>query len=373
MSSPTPSELRGLFGPIDAERPSGESLEYDPMFVAMERAASGREEQQYGETVIEEEPPRWVAVRELATALSRRTHDLRVGVYLAESVIEFEGLSGFTQCLEMLGTWLRNEWETVHPTLDADDDRDPTLRVNTLTRLTDSRRILRRLRALELTEVRGLGTVTIGALADLSDMTTADTEEAKATEAAVSGGPVEPLLAAATSLRRALRSVNALDHAIAERVGVARSVEFAPLTRLLKTAIGPLGDRLQRRGARVENSSTETRPQDSPTVEARRPLAFSGSTGDGLDSLEKCDMEVPPRTSSKSPREWAIDSRHDVSAALDRLCEYFAEHEPSSPIPLLLGRAKRLVPMGFLEILQELGPDFLSQAQRLQGSATANR
>jgi type VI secretion system protein ImpA len=85
-------------------------------------------------------------------------------------------------------------------------------------------------------------------------------------------------------------------------------------------------------------------------------------------SLDQPD-ESQSSTVGVSPRDWQIASRDDVTSALDRLCGYFAQYEPSSPIPLLLARAKRLVPMTFLEILQELGPDVLTQAQRLQGEA----
>lgn len=366
MSTITLPDLRGLLGPINDKHPSGEALEYDTQFVAMERAASGREEQQFGQTVIEEQPPQWETVRELATGLAQRTHDLRVGVYLAESILETEGLSGFTQCLQLLATWLRNEWETVHPQLDPDDQHDPTLRINTLTRLTDARRVLQRLRAIPLAEVRGLGTVTIGGLAILSDPKKADSEAFKATEATVSEGPIEPVVEASAALRRTLEAVRDLDRAVSERVGVARSVEFDPLVKVLKQAIGPLTERLQRRGVRTDNPASEARPTE------RSVPAPTKSTIASVP-LENRVVERTPAASSSSSGDSSIRSREEVTAALDRICEYFARYEPSSPIPMLLGRAKRLVPMSFLEILQELGPDFLAQAQRQQSSAAVSR
>lgn len=332
----------------------------------MERAASGREEQQFGQTVIEEQPPQWETVRDLATELSKQTHDLRVGVHLAESIIEAEGLTGFTQCLELLAAWVRDEWETVHPQLDADDHHDPTLRINTLTRLTDARRVLKRLRAVPLTEVRGLGTITMGALAILSDPKKAESEAFKATEAAVTGGPIEPLLAASAALKGTLEAVRDLDRAVAERVGVVRSVEFDPLVKVLKQAISPLTERLQRRGMRLDNPGSEARPAERTVPAPTKPTITSVP-------LEKPVVEPTPSAFCASPRDWSIQSREDVAAALDRICDYFARYEPSSPIPLLLGRAKRLVPMSFLEILQELGPDFLAQAQRQQSSAAVSR
>jgi type VI secretion system protein ImpA len=64
----------------------------------------------------------------------------------------------------------------------------------------------------------------------------------------------------------------------------------------------------------------------------------------------------------------AINNRNDVIRALDLICDYYRLQEPSSPIPLLLRRAKLLVKKDFLEILQELAPDGLAQAQALRGS-----
>jgi len=62
-----------------------------------------------------------------------------------------------------------------------------------------------------------------------------------------------------------------------------------------------------------------------------------------------------------------IRSREDVVRVLDRLSEYFRKNEPSSPVPLLLQRAKRLVSKDFMEILRDLTPDGVSQAEKLGG------
>ncbi|MES9860390.1 MAG: hypothetical protein ABW138_06030, partial [Candidatus Thiodiazotropha sp. 4PDIVS1] len=51
-----------------------------------------------------------------------------------------------------------------------------------------------------------------------------------------------------------------------------------------------------------------------------------------------------------------ISSRDDVIKTLERITQYYEKNEPSSPIPLLLDRAKRLVKMDFYEIVQDLAP-----------------
>ena len=64
----------------------------------------------------------------------------------------------------------------------------------------------------------------------------------------------------------------------------------------------------------------------------------------------------------------AINSRADVIRVLDKICEYYAVQEPSSPIPLLLRRSQRLVEKSFLEILEDMVPDGLKQAKIVSGS-----
>jgi type VI secretion system protein ImpA len=56
-----------------------------------------------------------------------------------------------------------------------------------------------------------------------------------------------------------------------------------------------------------------------------------------------------------------------VVRALERISAYYAKHEPSSPIPLLVERCKRLVTMGFLDIIRELAPDGVRQIETLSG------
>ena len=63
-----------------------------------------------------------------------------------------------------------------------------------------------------------------------------------------------------------------------------------------------------------------------------------------------------------------IRTREDVLAALDRILKYYNRYEPSSPLPLLLRRAKRLATKSFMEIMKDLTPDSIPQLQQLAGS-----
>jgi len=59
----------------------------------------------------------------------------------------------------------------------------------------------------------------------------------------------------------------------------------------------------------------------------------------------------------------APESRQDAIRALDAAAEFFRRNEPSSPIPMFLERAKRLVSKDFLEVLADIAPDAVAQAR----------
>jgi type VI secretion system protein ImpA len=53
---------------------------------------------------------------------------------------------------------------------------------------------------------------------------------------------------------------------------------------------------------------------------------------------------------------------------LDKLCDYFDRNEPSSPVPILLRRAKRLINKSFMDIVRDMASNGVSQVELLRGS-----
>ncbi len=62
-----------------------------------------------------------------------------------------------------------------------------------------------------------------------------------------------------------------------------------------------------------------------------------------------------------------IRSREDVLNLLQKICQYYERIEPSSPVPLILKRAARLAEMDFMQIMQDLSPDAISQIRIITG------
>ncbi len=61
-------------------------------------------------------------------------------------------------------------------------------------------------------------------------------------------------------------------------------------------------------------------------------------------------------------RPGRVDSREDVIAAIDSIADYYRRREPSSPVPLVLQRARQWVALDFLAILEDIVPDSVSAA-----------
>ena len=62
-----------------------------------------------------------------------------------------------------------------------------------------------------------------------------------------------------------------------------------------------------------------------------------------------------------------IQTREDVIAWLDRMCDFYRRTEPSSPVPILLQRARSLVNKSFMEVIRDLVPDALEQVKTYSG------
>jgi type VI secretion system protein ImpA len=56
-----------------------------------------------------------------------------------------------------------------------------------------------------------------------------------------------------------------------------------------------------------------------------------------------------------------------VIGLLDRICQWYRTNEPSSPVPILLERAKQMVSRDFIELLMELAPDGAPQFRNVAG------
>lgn len=339
-------DIDAILKGISPDAPCGDDLEYDAAFIALEQKAKETPEIQIGDKiVVPYQPPNWKEVRQDVLELLGRTIDLRLLLLLVRANLSLEGLSGLAEALTLLKSSIESYWDSIHPQLDPDDDNDPTLRVNILEGLCDSESILRTISTIPLVESRAMGRFSLRhiqiANGKLTPPAGEEIPQLSTIRAAFSDADPERLQETREALESGLRNVKEIERLVTEQVGSEASPTLAPLQTVLKEAL----------------HSFEEFTGHLESVESV-PAASE-------ESVQTTDKAV---VSSQSPSALGgVTNRQEVIRALDLICEYYAKHEPSSPVPLLARRAKRLVTMDFMAIMNDLAPDGLSQVELIKG------
>lgn len=340
-----------LLAEISPDAPCGPDMSYDTGYLEVLRLAEGTPEQQIGETVKPAEEPNWREVRDKVVDLLGQTRDLRLIVLAGAATLELEGIPGLASALDLLRRTLEQYWETVHPRLDPDDDNDPLERVNIIASIAappetfgDTLRFRRRLREAPLCNSRQLGRYSLRDIAIANGEAPAPGGDGQTPvamsviDAAFEDTPVEELQAQADAAARAAEHVRNIEATLDQLIGASRAPDLEGLRRDLGEVCSCLNRYLARRGY----GSVEEPAAAAPAAAGGGAVSGRGGTGE-------------------------IASTQDVLLAIDRICQYYERHEPSSPVPLLLKRARRLVSKSFLDIINDLSPDALGQIKSIGG------
>ncbi|RVT84130.1 type VI secretion system protein TssA [Rhodobacteraceae bacterium CCMM004] len=315
--------------------PSGENLEYEPVFTTLEEVARPSEERQAGDEIIPGEDPDWKAVIAAAEAVLEQSHDLRAAVYLAQAELRWNGLPGFAPVMTWIHDALTEYWETVHPQLD-EDDGDPMMRINAVKGLAapgamgETNPVVRALMRAGLTQSRAFGEISLRDIAiaegEIPAPDGVDAYDSAAIAAAFQDTPDEVLtaiLAAAEASKAAVQGIDAVFDAQTPGQGPDFSALTRPLDRIIARLTSETGG---------DAEAAEDDAADAPDGGAAEP-ASSGGGGLG-----------------------AINTPADVEKAIDRIVAYYNRHEPSSPVPVILLRARKLVGADFLTIVEDMAP-----------------
>lgn len=334
-----------LLAAVSADFPCGDDLEYDADFLQLERDAQGRPERVMGDAVQPAEPPQWRDIEQACTALLQRSKDLRITHFLLQANLALHGLPGLASSLELIRDLLGEYWLYLHPQLDAADDNDPTVRVNALSGLTCDTNI-GLLRDAVLVRSRAFGPVTLRAALHAAGVQHFASEQLSAEElaAALRDADDEQLQQCHQALQLAREAVDAIETRVNDQVGSASGVDLSALRQPLRQVQQVLGDY-------------------GPAGTVPAPEAAAAPADDTV-----ADQPAASNASARpTARPGEISSREDVQQSLDRLLQYYARHEPSSPLPVLLHRAKKLVNADFATIVRDLIPDGWSQFENLRG------
>ncbi|ARN20682.1 type VI secretion system protein TssA [Piscinibacter gummiphilus] len=330
-----------LLAPLGDDAPCGPDLEYDPAFLALEEASRGKPEQQFGDTVIAAEEADWRAVFEGARGLAERTRDLRVAVLLARSAARLHGVAGYNDALALIAGLLEQHWDHVYPLLDADDNNDPTMRLNALAPLVDGATGLADFRAASV--LGGRSPLTVRQIELAAGKADPRSDESVPSQGAILDGLAQgqandgELLA---RLKQPQAELQRIDTVLTDKVG-SEGPDLKPLQLLTRW---------------VANAATEA-----------EAAASGGGAAEGTADAEGDDGDSGSATTTRVGTPGSLRNRDDVIKTLDRVCEWIEKNEPTNPAPLLIRRAQRLMTKNFMDIIRDIAPDGFAQIENLAG------
>ncbi|MGH8171112.1 MAG: type VI secretion system protein TssA [Steroidobacteraceae bacterium] len=327
------AEASSLVAPISSESPCGADLdESQPLVLA---AFDGY--RVFGQMApwAKDKQPDWREIRDRSLEVLGTSKDLRVLTHLAAAGLRIDGVAPFTEAIKSAASWLDAWWDQVYPRV----DEDAILRRNALNGLADRVAVVDGLRRAPLLAHRQLGTYCIRdieiAQGEIAPGPDEPPRSASDLDALLSALETEALASIALQLREAAEGLRAIETTMRDRGGTDAAPDFSAPMRLLVRTQALLDAQL-----------------------ASRAPAGAGIAEGGSDGAH----------ATSGPRvPGAIGTRNDALKALDAVAAFFRSSEPSSPVPLFIERAKRLVGKDFLAVLEDVVPDSVAQAKSIGG------
>jgi type VI secretion system protein ImpA len=322
-----------LLAPVSTEDPCGPDIGGAVEYVLLQQeyyALAGAD----GDA----DPSAWRKLAQSAESLLRKSKDVWLAVFLLNGLLRSDGLGGLRDGLTLLSGLLATYWESVHPRKDQEDDY-PIQRVNAIADL-NAFSFLKAVRQAALVRSAEHGAVTIRELllahGDLN--LPADSEQTKPD---------------ADKLMTVLRDVAVRDSGQVDDVLRTLDACSDGLKKIADVQRGHVG------------ADAELLTDLNQLV--ARATQFVRAAKDGVPPPDKGQGDGNKTDPAAPAAPGEIRSRADVVTAINRICEFYRQNEPASPVPLLLRRAERLVHMDFLEIVQELAPESLEAVHKLGG------
>jgi len=330
--------LDALLAPIGNDQPCGENLEYDADYMAMEQASAGKAEQQFGDTIIPAEPADWNKVEKLASGLLTRTKDLRVMLALTQAWTQLRGLNGYADGLQLIKQSLLLYWEPLWPVLTEDGDYDPFYRINALAALSDKSALTLALRQSPLLR-NASDQLSLRDACALLDGSKSECEEfpggrARLMDELARGE--QPGISAILSISERLQTIR---ETLSEHLGESGVPEMEQLLKMVNT---------------VAQACEMT---DLATL---MPAAQEEAEGAPV-------QQQPVKAAHTDWRSVQPESRADAQLMLEKVKQYFVQHEPSHPAPLMIDRVQRMIEMDFMSIIRDLAPDGVHQLENIFG------
>lgn len=324
------SSLEKLCIPLSEEAPCGTDLEDTQLLAAFDGYRL------FGQMSPLSAETDWREIRDKSLEALEQSKDLRLLAHFGAAQLRIGGLIGFADVLTVAGRWFAEFPQALFPRV----DEDAILRKNALNAFADRMAIIDALRRQPIVSNPQLGAFSLRHF-DIAAGRLAPTEadEAPPTEAQLVGvlaaAPQEQIGPLEASLGGAIEALQQIDDSMRSAHGYEAGPDLGPLMDLLKQIRKILADELALRAANAMPAGAEP-----------------GGESSGVGAVIGVG---------------SIKTRDDAIRALDAVIAFFRKNEPSSPVPIFVERAKRLVAKDFLAVLEDIAPDGLDQAKRVGG------
>ena len=115
-------DLDAILSPIEGENPAGENLRYTTTYDDIQEARREDDALDQGEWETEIKTADWETVKTLSIeALTARTKDLQIAIWLMEALVKTEGFDGLKMGLTVTAELLERFWDHLYPEIEDDD------------------------------------------------------------------------------------------------------------------------------------------------------------------------------------------------------------------------------------------------------------
>lgn len=313
--------------PLSATEPCGPSLEYDHEYAMLFSRMVPQADAHYGSFVGTPEAPNWAEIERDCLRLLLRTRDINLLVWLCRARTRLGQAAGLVHVLGMLRELLYAWPDAMHPQLFIDGEPEPAIRANALAGLADPEGLLADVCEIVVSSNTAMR------------LTVRDVERAFA----VPPPPGAPSLVSVTRQLRALRAA-------------AQDTHQAPLM-LLAQAAGHLHA--------IDAWARHRLGDDAPSLRALSRILdlFDEPRAKApAEPTVPMDSPLPARGASAAvPSHRLTRSRDEVLAGIRGAREWFEQHEPSSPVAVLLKQAERMVGKRFSQVADSIPLDLLQK------------
>ncbi len=350
LQIPPVVDLEALLLPIEGENPAGESLRYSGIYDEIAEARRADDDLNQGEWQAELKVADFGHVIILALpALTEKSKDLQIAVWLAEALVKKHGFAGFRDSLLLLSGLQENFWETLYPEIDEGDMEG---RANAISKMD-----IQASQALKAVPITGVARYSFN---DWEDSKKFDFPENIETLDSASQERFTELREQAEKERRVTATLWASEKALTRRAA-CEVINFTIdecWTALdnLNRVIEEKYDRNQMPGLSTLKKTLDEIHTQTKKILSEKRLAEPDELGE-VSTAQSNEGENGTQPAAGFGGGGSVHGRRDALNRLGEIAAFFQRTEPHSPVAYLVQRAVKWGNMPLESWLQDVIKD----------------